>query len=155
MYNLNISKAIKKMSVNDMTEFVFENYYKRIGFSKEDSYYSVKRLKRKDLLLLANKLIEKVSDLCKAKEHYESFLRKKNRKSVKQPEVIAYRPKTFGTVDIKSDVTEHPKTSRKLSKTIKKDEKIGSNGPLYSDTKKRANFLSEKRYENNKTRTYF
>ena len=34
---LNISKAIKKMSVNDIRDFVFENYYKRIGFSKKDS----------------------------------------------------------------------------------------------------------------------
>ena len=146
MSNLNISKAIKKMFVNDITGFIFEDYYKRIGLSEEDSYYSMKRLKRKDLLLLAIKLIEKVSDLCNAKEHYESFLRKKNRKSVKQSEVIACKPKTFGTVDIKSDITEHPKkTSRKLSKTIKKGEKIGSDGSLYNDIKKRANFLNEKR----------
>ena len=40
----------------------FENYYKRIGVSKESSYYSMKRLKRKYLLLLANKLIEKVTN---------------------------------------------------------------------------------------------
>ena len=44
----------------------------------------MKRLKRKDLLFLADKLIEKVSDPHNAKEHYQSFLRKKNRKSVKQ-----------------------------------------------------------------------
>ena len=50
----------------------------------------MKRLKRKDLLLLANKLIEKVPDPRNAKEHYESFLRKKNRKSVKQSEIITY-----------------------------------------------------------------
>ena len=49
----------------------FENYYKRIEFSKESSYYSMKRLKRKDLLLLTNKLIEKVPDHRNAKEHYE------------------------------------------------------------------------------------
>ena len=79
MYNLNIIKAIKKMSVNDIREIIFENYYKRFEFSKEDSYYSMKRLKRKDLLLLANKLIEKVHDPRNSKEYYESFLRKKNR----------------------------------------------------------------------------
>ena len=44
------------MSVNEIRDFIFENYYKRIGFSKENSRYSMKRLKRKDLLLLANKL---------------------------------------------------------------------------------------------------
>ena len=59
MYILNITKAMKKMSVNEIKDFIFENYYKRIGFSKENSYYSMKRLKRKDLLLLGNKAIEK------------------------------------------------------------------------------------------------
>ena len=79
MYTLNIIKVIKKLSVNDIRDFIFENYYKGIGFSKEDSYYSTKHLKRKDLLLLANKLIEKVPDPRNAKERYESFLRKKSR----------------------------------------------------------------------------
>ena len=46
MYILNIDRAIKKISVNEIRHFVFENYYKRIGFSKE-SYYSMKRLKKK------------------------------------------------------------------------------------------------------------
>ena len=40
----------------------------------------MKRLKRIDLLLLAYKLIEKVPDTRNAKEHFELFLRKKNRK---------------------------------------------------------------------------
>ena len=51
------------MSANDSRDFIFENYYKRIGFSKEDSYHSLKRSNKKDLLLFANKLIEKVPDL--------------------------------------------------------------------------------------------
>ena len=33
----------------------------------------MKHLKRKGLLLLANKLIEKVTDTCNAKEHYLSL----------------------------------------------------------------------------------
>ena len=37
----------------------------------------MKRLKRKYLLLLANRLIEEVPNPRNAKEHYESFLRKK------------------------------------------------------------------------------
>ena len=83
MYTINVTKAIRKMPVNDMRDFIFENYYKQIGFSKESSYCSLIRLKKKkDLLLLANKLIEKVADPRTAKEHYESFLRKKNKKSV-------------------------------------------------------------------------
>ena len=59
MYALNIIKAIKKMSVNDIIDFIFENCYKRLVFSNEEIHYSLKRLKRKDLLLLANQLIEK------------------------------------------------------------------------------------------------
>ena len=84
MYTLNITKAIKKMSVN----FINENYYKQIEFSKEDSYRSLKRSKKKkkkkELLLFENRLIEKVPHTRNAKRSYESFLKKKNRKSVKQ-----------------------------------------------------------------------
>ena len=71
MYTLNISRAIKKLSFNEMRHFIFESYYKQIGFSKESSYYSMKWLKQKDLLLLANKLIEKIPDPRNAKEHYQ------------------------------------------------------------------------------------
>ena len=44
--------------------------------------------KKKKLLLLANKLIEKIPDPRSAKEHYQSFIRKKIIKSVKQSEII-------------------------------------------------------------------
>ena len=40
----------------------------------------MKSLKKKDLLLLANELLEKVPDPHNAKEHYQSFIKKKNRK---------------------------------------------------------------------------
>ena len=102
--------------------------------------------KRKDLLLLATKLIEKTLDPCNAKEHYQSFLRKRNTKSVKQSKLITQQPKVFenpNIVDIKSVITENPIASYKLSKTIKqaeKDYQVGSNSSLYSDTKKRKNF---------------
>ena len=59
MYILNIARAIEKMTANEIRDFIFENCYKRIGFSKENSFCSMKRLKKKRLLLLANKLIEK------------------------------------------------------------------------------------------------
>ena len=38
MYSLNIAKAIKKMSVNKIRDFIFENYYniiKEVDFLKE------------------------------------------------------------------------------------------------------------------------
>ena len=79
----------------------------------------MKHLKRKELLLLANKLMQKVPDRRNAKDHDNSFLRKKNKKSVKQSEIITYHTKNFDTVDRKSDIAEHPKTSHKLSKTIR------------------------------------
>ena len=60
MYTLNITRAIKRMFVNEIRDCIFENYYKRIRFSTESCYYLTKRLKRKDLLLIANKLIEKI-----------------------------------------------------------------------------------------------
>ena len=55
-------------------------------------------LEKKVFLLLANKLIEKIPVPDYAKDHYQSFIRKKNTKSV---------------------ITEHPKTSHKLTKTNK------------------------------------
>ena len=87
MYVLNIASAIKKMSLNEIRDFIFQNYYKRIRFSKENSYFSIKN-QEKDLQLFAIKLTEKIPDPRNAKEHYQSFIRKKNTKSVKQSKVI-------------------------------------------------------------------
>ena len=42
MYTLNIVNAMKKVAVNKIRDFIFEKYYKRIGFSKDNSYYSMK-----------------------------------------------------------------------------------------------------------------
>ena len=63
----------------------------------------------------------------------------KNTKSLKQSKVITYQPKTFenpNIVDKKSIITEYPKTSHKLSKTMRQAKKVGFKSPLYSDTKK-------------------
>ena len=54
-------------------------------------------------------------------------------------EIMTYQPKTSensSIVDIKSVITGHPKTSHKSSKTIRQAIKVGSNSPLYGDTKK-------------------
>ena len=85
-----------------------------------------------------NKLIEKIPDPPNAKKYSQSIIRKIT-KSVKQTEVIFYHAKTFensNIVDIKSVITEHPKISHKLSKTIRQGEKVGSNRSKYSDKKK-------------------
>ena len=36
---LNIARAVEKVSVNEIRDFIFENCYKRIGFSKGNSCY--------------------------------------------------------------------------------------------------------------------
>ena len=72
------------MTVNELGDFIFGNYNKPTRFVKERSYYSMKRLKWKDLLLLATNLIEKMPNPRNAKEHHQSFLKKKNLKSVKE-----------------------------------------------------------------------
>ena len=85
---------------------------------------------KKDLLLLANKLIEKVPDPYNAKKHYQSFIRKKSTNPAKQSEIITYQPKAFenpNIVDIKSVIAEYPKTLHKLSRTLRNAEKVGSN----------------------------
>ena len=92
--------------------------------------------------MLANKLIEKIPDPRNAKEHYQSFTRKKNTKSVKQSEIITSEKPNL--VDIKSVTTEHPKASHKLSKTIRQAKKVGSISPLCSDTKKVKIFQKKK-----------
>ena len=69
--------------------------------------------------MLANKLIEKIPHPYdhphpNAKEHYQTFIRKKNTKSVKQAKIIIYQPKHFENqklVDIKTVITEHLETS--------------------------------------------
>ena len=92
--------------------------------------------------MFTTKLTEKISDPRNAKEHYQSFIRKKNTISVKQSKIITQQPKTFekpNNVDIKSGVIENSETSHKLSKTIiqvKKVSQVGSNSSLYSNTKK-------------------
>ena len=35
------------MSFDEIKNFIFENFYERIGFSKENSYYSMKQLKKR------------------------------------------------------------------------------------------------------------
>ena len=59
------------MKINELRGFIFESNYKSSGFVKESSCYSMNHLKRKDLLLLTTKLIEKIVDPCNAEEPYQ------------------------------------------------------------------------------------
>ena len=103
LYILNIEK-IKKMTVKDLRLLTFENYYKRIDFTKKGSYYSLKKY----LILFAINLTKKIPDPTKCKEHHELFL-KNNRKRIQ---------KTSKNSDIKSAAVKHSKTAFNLLKPI-------------------------------------
>ena len=107
------------MSVNEIRYFIFENYYKQIGFSAENSYYLTKRWKKR-FIASCKEINRKLPDSCNAKEHYQSFIRKEKSKSQR----ITYQPKSFenpNIVDIKSVIMQHSKISHALSKSIKTD----------------------------------
>ena len=67
------------MTVNELRDSVFENYYKRIAFVNKSSYDSLK-CSRKKMLLPATKLKEKIANPSNAKEYYNSYLKRKNKK---------------------------------------------------------------------------
>ena len=57
MFILNIASPLRK--INELRDSIFENYYKQIGFSEENSYYPRKHQTKKDLQLITTKLTEK------------------------------------------------------------------------------------------------
>ena len=93
MYILNITKPIKTITINEIKHFIFENYYKRIGFSQKISYNSMKYLTKKDLLSLADKLVKNIPDLRMLKNTITIIIEEKQK--VKQSEIITDQPKTF------------------------------------------------------------
>ena len=116
MYILNILSALKKITIKELRDFIFENYYRRIEF-------------RKKIVVQWNILSDE-----------------DNTKLVKLSKVTTQQPKPIENqiiVDIKLVILEHLKTSHKLPEAITQAEKIpepdareNSNSPLYSDTKK-------------------
>ena len=55
MHILQIVGAIKKMIIKELKDFSFENHYKQTGFTKENSYYSMKHKKKKKKTFVKNK----------------------------------------------------------------------------------------------------
>ena len=47
MYILNIASAIEMMTLNELRDSIYKNYYKKVWFNKENSYYSMKHQQRK------------------------------------------------------------------------------------------------------------
>ena len=73
MYMLSIARAIKKMSVNEPRDFILENYFKRIRFVKEESYYSMLRLKENIFAVAFNHINRKKCDLVMLKNTIHHF----------------------------------------------------------------------------------
>ena len=104
----------------------------------------MKYQKKKVLLLLATKLIEKILDSSSAKEYYKLFLKNKNKKLVKQTKMITQKPNTTensNIIDVKSVTVEHSKALKIIRQTEKVFQVNGadkcSTNFLYSETKKR------------------
>ena len=81
MHKLTAASTIKKTKIKELRDFIYENYYIQIGFTKENSCYSVK-YQNKELLLFATKLIEKVPDPSKTKGKKTKNLVKKKQKII-------------------------------------------------------------------------
>ena len=96
-------------------------------FAKENSYYLMEHQEKNVFQLFETNLTENISDSRNAKEHYQSFLRKKHIKPVKQSKIVSQQSKPTenpNIIDIKSVTAENPRTSRKLSKTIRQAGKV-------------------------------
>ena len=126
------------MTIKELKNFIYENYYRQVWFPKESNHYSIKYQRKKDLLWLAIKLTVKIPDATNAKLNYQFYVKRENTKLVGQSEITITNNYST-TVDIKSVTIEHPKTSHKLSKTMRQGEKKSytgfcksSNSPLYS-----------------------
>ena len=114
------------------------DFWKREAINQWNAWKKKKIKNKKELLLLANKSIEKISDRRNAKEYYHSFVRKKKEKSVKQSEIIIDQPNTFeniNIVDIKSVIIENISKIIQNYKT-EKFSQVASNSSLYSVLKK-------------------
>ena len=46
MYKLTILSTLKQMTIKELKDFIYENYYRRIGFPNESSYHSMKHKKK-------------------------------------------------------------------------------------------------------------
>ena len=77
--------------------------------------------------MVATKLIEKILEPSYVKKYYDSYLKKKNTKSVKRSKIFTQQLKAIenpNIADIKPVIIEHPKTSHKLSKTNRQAENV-------------------------------
>ena len=100
------------------------------------------KLQKKDLLSVETKLIEKYLILLTSKNVINLILRKRNDKTIKKNCSKTKNYRKFKIVHIKIAIMEHPKTSQKLSKTIKETKKASHVG---SGENSHSHLYSEKR----------
>lgn len=135
------------MTIKELKEIMFENYYKWIWFTIENNYHSMKHQKEKYLILHAAKFVKKYLTLVMRENVTDHFWKSKNKKLVIRSEIITQQPNTLENpnfIDIKSITIEHLKTSHKLHKTIRQAKEISrviepgkdSTIPLYSEMTK-------------------
>ena len=67
------------MMITDLKKLIFENFYNQLGFTEEDSNYSLKEQRKKYLVIFASKLTKKIPDPSTLKEHYYLSLKKKGK----------------------------------------------------------------------------
>ena len=92
MYILNIASTIKNYTQRTQKTLFLKTFINKWNLLKK-TYYLLKHQKKKDLQLFATKLAERIPDPCNAKEHYQSFLRKKNTKPVKRSKIVNQQAK--------------------------------------------------------------
>ena len=73
---------LEKLTVRDLEEIIFKNYYQPIDFTKEDNYYYLKKAKKR-LSFICYELKKKVPDPSKDKEYYELFFKNEGKKPQK------------------------------------------------------------------------
>ena len=104
------------MTIKELKNF-YIYYYRQVWFSKENSYYS-RKWKKKDLLLLAIKLIERIPDATNAKQNYQLIWREKtNTKLVRRSKI------TITNNYLTTKNFEKPNTADKRSVTIYRTSK--------------------------------
>ena len=66
-----------------------DDIYKQVGFTKEDTYYLLKMLKKKkDLLGYGSKVIKKVLDLSKVTKYDDLSLKNKDKKNLNYQKLL-------------------------------------------------------------------
>ena len=121
------------MAIKELKDFIFENYYRWIRFTKERIILLKKPLfneiSEENIFVIACNLYNrKINNTYRiVTQNIINLIWRNNTKLVKRSKVSTQRPKTIenpSIVDKKSVITEHRKTSHKVSKAVRQAENI-------------------------------